>query len=470
MRVAKVVAALAGMSLVGCVDEPSVGSTEQGLTGVQVLDAWAAQFVARGASAPENALRTQVRIAIVQFAMFDAVNAALAGPYEGFASNPTSEVGASADAAAARAGYIVALNEFPTQTTAVTTFYNNLLAGISDTPENIAAGLAVGEVAADAVLDARANDGRNAADQTGYNPCTGPGCWVPTPGGTALPQTPFLSQVTPFGWEDPSRFRPIAPPKLTSETYTRDYIEIKDVGSQTNTSRTAEQSATATFWSGSASATWIANVRSLAQAMDPLSAARFEALGVASAMNGLLAAWDSKFHYNYWRPVTAIRAGASDGNDETDGDPTWLPFIVTPSHPEYVAAHTAVGGATTGFYEVYFGTSDFAFDFRGAGNLVRHYDSIPQVREEEGNARVWGGMHWRNSTEIGSRVGKRLGHYTATHLLKDRSEFAPLIAGTELYDIYADDCSVFIECQMILLSQRAPSNGVLPTDYSELAP
>jgi hypothetical protein len=152
--------------------------------------------------------------------------------------------------------------------------------------------------------------------------------------------------------------------------------------------------------------------------MDLLTAARFEAIGIAAATNGLIAAWDAKYAYMFWRPVTAIRAGDTDGNPETEADPTWLPFIVTPSHPEYPAAHTTVGGSVLGFYTVWFGTDQFSLEFKGNGNIVRTYTSVNDIHAEEGNARVWGGMHWRNSTEVGTAVGSKVGKYTATHLLK----------------------------------------------------
>src|SRR4030095_1638850 len=274
-------------------------------------------------------LRTQIRIAIVQLAMFDAVNAALDGPYRPFASKPAADPGASPEAAAIRAAYIVALHEFPTQSATIVSAYNTSIAGVSASPQSIADGIVVGEAAANAVIAEREGDHRNDPELEGYTPGSGPGVWIPTPGGTVNPQTPFLQFVTPFGYDDPTRFRPHAPPALDSKTYTTDYNEIKDVGSRTNTSRTAEQSATAQFWSPSATALWIANIRSLAAGKDLLTAARFEAIGIAAVENALIAAWDAKFTYMFWRPVTAIRAGDSDSNPETEADPTWTPFITT---------------------------------------------------------------------------------------------------------------------------------------------
>ena len=388
------------------------------LTGSAVLDDWGNRFASLGASVPENSLRTQIRTTIAQLAIFDAVNAVLDGPYQPFASKPPSVPDASPEAAAIRAAYVVALNEFPTKTATIDSAYNALIAAVPATADAIAAGIAVGEAAAGAVLAARAGDHRNDPDLVGYTPGSGPGVWTPTPPAFANPQTPFLQFVTPFGYDDPARFRPHGPPALNSKTYTADYNESKDVGRATDTSRTAEQSATALFWSPSASALWSANVRSMAASMDILTAARFEAIGIAAVTNALIAAWDAKYAYMFWRPVTAIQGGDIDGNSETEADPQWTPFITTPSHPEYPAAHTTVGAGALGFYTVWFGTDQFPLIFKGNAGALRFYTSVAEIHAEEGNARVWGGMHWRNSTEVGTAVGSKVGKYTATHLLK----------------------------------------------------
>jgi hypothetical protein len=401
-------------------ERPTAQAPIADLTGPAVLDYWGNRFRLLGASVPENSLRTQVRTAIAQLAMFDAVNAVLDGPYRPFASKPVSAPGASPEAAAIRAAYVVALTEFPTKAPDIEAAYAMSIVRIPASPAAIARGIVVGEVAANAVLDARVGDHRNDPDLVGYTPGSGPGTWIATPPAFANPQTPFLQFVTPFGYDDPARFRPKGPPALDSRTYTIDYNESKDLGRATETRRTAEQSATALFWSPSASALWTANVRSLASSMDLLTAARFEAIGIAAVVNALIACWDAKYTYMFWRPVTAIRAGDLDDNSETEPDQAWTPFIVTPSHPEYPAAHTTVGAAALGSYAVWLGTDQFPFPlaFTGNGGAVRYYSNVNQIHSEEGNARVWGGMHWRHTTEVGTALGRRVGKYTATHLLK----------------------------------------------------
>jgi hypothetical protein len=387
-------------------------------TGPALLDDWGTRFTSLGASVPENAQRTQVRTTIAQLAMFDAVNAVLGGAYRPFASRPVSVLGASAEAAAIRAAYIVALNEFPTKTATIQSAYDASIAGLSASPAAISSGIIVGEAAAIAVLAARVGDRRNDPELEGYTAGSGPGVWTPTPPAFAAPQGPFLQFVTPFGYDDPARFRPKAPPALESRTYTIDYNEIKDLGRATETSRTPAQSATALFWSPSATALWTANIRSLASSMDLLTAARFEAIGIAAVTNAVIACWDAKYTYMFWRPVTAISAGDSDGNATTEADPAWTPFIATPVHPEYPSAHATIGASTLGFYTVWFGTTQLQLAFMGNGGAVRYYTNVKEIHAEESEARIWGGMHFRSSTEVGVSIGSRVGKFTATHLLK----------------------------------------------------
>jgi hypothetical protein len=151
--------------------------------------------------------------------------------------------------------------------------------------------------------------------------------------------------------------------------------------------------------------------------MDLLTAARFEAIGMAAVSNAVIACWDAKYTYLFWRPVTAIVAGDTDGNARTEPDPVWTPLIATPSHPEYPSAHTSVGASALGFYRVWFGTTHLQLAVTGNGGVVRDYASVKEILAEEGDARVWGGMHWRNSVEAGASLGSRVGRYTATHLL-----------------------------------------------------
>lgn len=409
---------LIAATLDGAAGPAPAAGVQPSLTGAALLDDWGNRMTMLGTSVGENALRTQIRTTIAQLAMFDALNAVVGGPYHPFAPTTVAGPGGSPEAAVIHAAYVVAVHEFPARLTVIQSAHDLQIAALAGDTQAIADGMETGRVAANAVLDARADDHRNDPDLLGYVPASGPGAWSPTPPLFGAPQTPFLAHVTPFGYDDPARFRPAPPPDLDSRTYAADYNEIKDVGQSTSPTRTSEQSATAQFWNPSATALWSGNVRSLAAAMDFLTAARFEAIGIAAVTNALIAVWDAKYAYMFWRPVTAIRHGDGDGNDDTVADPEWTPFITTPSHPEYPAAHTTVGGGALGFYTVWFDTDQLALQVKGAGNAIRLYSSAIEVQAEEGNARVWGGMHFRNSTEVGTSLGSRVGKYTATHLLK----------------------------------------------------
>lgn len=202
--------------------------------GSAVLDDWGNRFTSLGASVPENALRTQVRTTIAQMAMFDAVNAVLHGPYRPFASKPVSVRGASPEAAAIRAAYVIALNEFPTQTATIVSAYNTSIAGVAASPEAIASGIVVGDAAANAVLAARLGDHRNDPELEGYEPGSGPGVWIPTPPAFASPATPFLrssrrsAMTTPHASVPRLRRRSIA--RRTQSTTTRSKTSVGPPG------------------------------------------------------------------------------------------------------------------------------------------------------------------------------------------------------------------------------------------------
>ena len=216
-----------------------VQSSTASLPGPAVLDEWGTLIATLGAAVRENPQRTQVRTTIAQLAMFDAVNATLDGNFEPFASKPDAVPGASPEAAAIRAAYVVAVHDFPSQAASIDAAYARSIGELAPDAEAIANGVAVGEAAANAVLAKRAGDNRDLPELTGYTAGSGPGVWAPTPPSFGPPQGPFLQFVTPFGYDDPARFLPGAPPALDSHTYTADYLEIEDYGAQDSSSRSA---------------------------------------------------------------------------------------------------------------------------------------------------------------------------------------------------------------------------------------
>jgi hypothetical protein len=218
-------------------------------------------------------------------------------------------------------------------------------------------------------------------------------------------------------------FRPGPPPGLTSDTWARDYNEIKAVGSKTSTQRTAEQTAIAKFWEATAPAVYWPVARSVAgmPGRDVTDNARLLAVAAMAMDDGLIAVFDAKYTYNLWRPVTAIRNGDLDGNNATDRDPGWTPFIETPMHPEYPCAHCIVSGALGAVLEAEIGsgpTPRLSSASSTAGGAVRTWTSVGDFTKEVAQARIYDGVHYRTSTEVGSAMGKKIGELAVKSLPK----------------------------------------------------
>jgi len=364
--------------------------------------------------------RAMIRLAMVHLAIYDAVNAVEGAPFEGYASVPTVDLPASAEAAAATAAHHVLVALFPEQSSDLDVKYAASLAALPDDVAK-ANGIAVGEQAATAILDARSQDGRDAT--VTYVPGSGPGVWVPTPPAfldAQAPETPF---VQPFSLKSASQFRPGAPFSLGSEDWARDYNEVKALGSAVG-SRTAEQSDIARFWSDNPPLQWNRAWRALsvAKGLGLADNARYFAMLATASADALIACWDAKYFYNFWRPVTAIRAGDSDDNPDTAPDPAWIGFIVTPNHPEYPAAHGCFSAASTETLQRFFGTDKVAFSMdstvAGVVNPVRTYLRFSDALTEVLMARIYGGMHYRNSTRVGAKVGRHVSRFMTRHFFR----------------------------------------------------
>jgi PAP2 superfamily len=313
---------------------------------------------------------------------------------------------ASSAAAAVAAAHDVLVADFPAQKDVLDADYVTSLAAIPAGPRR-SAGLAICSAAAAAVLLDRANDGRNGAPLP--VPPPGPGVWIPTPPNT-IGVSSWLGSVRPFVLRSASQFRPAGPPALSSARWARDYNETRLYGSATSTLRTPSQTETAKFWSD---APYVQNQRALRayalnRGLDALQTARLFALTDTAAADALIACWDTKTHFNFWRPFSAIPAGDTDGNAATPADPTWQPLLVTPNHPEYASAH---GCATTAMFTVVARLSSPHGDRLNVDldsvttGTTHHFSSVHQLISEVANARVWGGLHWRFSTLAGERIG-----------------------------------------------------------------
>ncbi len=369
------------------------------------------------------AVRGLIRLAMVHVAIYDAVNAIEGYPFTPYAVTPNVVTPASPEAATAASAHDVLVALFPSQQADLDAKYAASLALIPDGPAKTN-GISVGQHAAAGILLFRANDGRDAI--VPYVPGSGPGVWIPTPPGFLAAQAPEVAYVQPFTMNSPSQFRAEEPPSLSSDTYTRDYNETKSLGAATGSTRTPEQTDLARFISDQPMLQWNRAWRgiSISQGLNLLNNARFFALLTTAGCDSVIACWDSKFFYNYWRPVTAIRAGDTDGNPDTVPDPNWIGVVVTPNHPEYPAAHGCFSGASCETLKYFFGTDNFNFDMDslvpGLLQPVRHYTSFSQALQDILDARVYGGMHFRNSTEKGALIGKQVSHFASRHFFRPR--------------------------------------------------
>jgi hypothetical protein len=362
--------------------------------------------------------RSFIRLAMVHLAIYDAVNAIEGQPFASYASKPFVNRPASADAAVAAAAHDVLVALFPSQSDDLDTKYEAALNGLPDDQAR-ANGIEVGQQAAAAILLARANDGRDAT--VTYIPGSGPGVYVPTPPAFLAALSPETPLVQPFALQSASQFRPGPPPDRGSRLWARDYNEIKALGGMVS-SRTAEQTDIGRFWSDSPPLQWIRAWRALSVGnfLRLNENARYFAMLSTASADALIACWEAKYHYNFWRPVTAIRAGDTDGNPRTEADAEWIGQVVTPNHPEYPGAHGCLSSAITETLKAFFRTDEICFsvDSNVAGLLapVRSYSRFSDALEEVLNARVYGGMHYRNSSRVGAGVGRQVSRYLTKHL------------------------------------------------------
>jgi len=389
-----------------------------------VLDwnAHAAQaIITVGGQVPPHAL---IRLAMVHLAIYDAVNAIEGLPFESYASAPQVARPASADAAVAAAAHDVLVALFPAQTADLDAKY---IAALATLPDDAAKtnGIAVGQQAASAILAARAQDGRDG--NVTYVPGSGPGTWIPTPPAFLAAQAPETPLVQPFALHSASQFRPDPPPYLGSRKWVRDYNESKALGSLVGSLRTAEQTDIGRFWADNPPLQWNRAWRALSVGnfLRLADNARYFAMLSTASADALIACWDAKYFYNFWRPVTAIRAGDSDGNPQTAPDPEWIGLVVTPNQPEYPAAHGCFSAAVTETLKHFFGSDEvcFSVDSNVAGLLapVRSYSRFSDALQEVNEARIYGGMHYRTSTRMGALLGQQVSRYTTRHFFRPAS-------------------------------------------------
>jgi len=358
---------------------------------------------------PPPAVTTANVLALTNLAMFDAANA-IEKRFVAYRPVASPPAGVRADAAALAAGCAALTALVPAQSAAVSTACEGLSARLpagaySDDARRFGGGVAA------ALVAARSDAGLTAANR--YRPFTTAGTYVPT----TLPVGWELVQAKPIMMTSPSQFRSVPPPALTSDTWTRDYNEVKAAGSRASTTRTPEQTATAQFYAPPSFTQFVASIVENAPAPTSVAgSARYYALLYATLIDAAIAHFDSKYTYNFWRPITAIRNGDLDGNPATDPDAGWTSLVESPPHPEYPCAHCNTG---TAFATVLAGLvgPGRRVAIRGADNARREFASASEVAADIVNARVYSGIHFRNSAEVGAAMGKQLGEYVlATQL------------------------------------------------------
>lgn len=375
----------------------------------------------------------------VSAAVYDAV-VAIGGGYEAYGSSISAPSGSSLDAAVVEAAYRTLRNYFPAQAATLDALHVEALASIPDGAAKND-GRAVGNAAAEGIIDLRTDDGRLTpiGVSSTFEIAPAPGSWRLTPP-FAPPQTPWVGSVQPFVLKKAGQFQPRPPAPLTSQQWVDQFYEMKLYGRATGSARTSEQTAIARFWTANAIRQYNRLARDIASAhaLGLIDSARLTAMMNVVAADAQISVMNSKYRFLFWRPITAIDPtavtadgfgpvpGFDDGNDLTIEESGWRPLITTPNHPEYPAAHGSLTSAMAEVLSEFLGTERIDVHIRGfdaagaAGNLdaVRHFDSADQLRREIVEARLWAGLHFRASSEAGVDLGRKVAQYALNHAFR----------------------------------------------------
>lgn len=381
-------------------------------TYVTAWDAIGTQAVTAAGRTPPDG---HVILAYTFVAVYDAVMA-VHREYAPFAVDAHAPHGASAEAAVATAAHRVLVRYLPGQ--AATILDPAYEASMADIPpgQSKVKGMAIGEQVASTLLEMRKDDGfLTPATYTAPNPPI-PGVWIPT--ATTPPIGTSVARMRPFALRSADQFRPDGPPDLDSWKWARHYNEVLRIGSLTSATRTEDQTVAAKFWAEAPVPQARQSLRLFVaeHGLDVVEAARFMAMVSVPVADGLIACFDAKYHYALWRPVTAIRAGDTDGNRRTRADAAWAPLVGTPNHPEYPSAHACLTPAIGLAMARFLGTNwiDYTIpSLTGLGD--RHFNRPQDLEYEVSYARVWGGIHYRFAVEDGAVISKRTARYVLAH-------------------------------------------------------
>ncbi|NJO13539.1 MAG: vanadium-dependent haloperoxidase [Gammaproteobacteria bacterium] len=376
---------------------------------------------AAGRSCPVCALD----IALVQLAVHDAVQA-IEQRFEPYHVEVKGAKG-SRSAAVAAAAHDVLVGMYPAQAASLDATYYTYLAdkGLSGDP-----GIVVGQKVAAGILPLR----RATPDPlpAPYVGGTEPGMWRPTPSYLGNPPAPapfspmvapWLASTDPFTLTGPARFRAPAPPAMTSERYRRDFEEVKAVGAFASSTRTAEQTDLAHFYNDNVFAQWNRAMRAIAarHLHNIGDTARLFALANVATADALITAWESKKHYTFWRPLTAIHEADQDGNPHTAADPAWRSLINNPNYPDYSSGYNVVTAAMTGTLALYFGRDRMDFEVTSNSPLAvqktRSYSRFSAAAQDVVDARVYLGIHFRFADTAARTQGREVARWTFNHFL-----------------------------------------------------
>jgi hypothetical protein len=355
-------------------------------------------------------------------AIYDAVNA-IEGTHKPYLVRLGASHFASQEAAAATAAHEVLVKLYPSFQATLDAQLQQALALLPSRGK--ADGISIGNTVADRILALRSNDGSN-AQPIPYVFGNAPGDYQSTPPNfPKQPQFTHWSGVTPFALESASQFRPGGPPKLTGDRYSDAFDQVKSLGIAGSTTATADEALTGQFWNGAIQNYWneIAQTASAGHDLTTAESARLFALLNLSFADGVIAFYDAKYTYNFWRPVTAIRAAAADGNPDTEADPNWLPEVgnTTPD-PSYPGAHAVISAAGGEVLTSFFHTDHFEFSVTSEvmPGVERSFTSFPAAAEEATLSRIFAGVHFLFDLTTGQRLGSDVADFIVDNFLTSR--------------------------------------------------
>jgi hypothetical protein len=365
---------------------------------------------------PAAMARTAV---IMQVAVFEAVNS-IVGDYEPYRYRIKVVPGSSPEAATIAAAHAVLARLHPEKSAQIDAQREKSLAAIPEGPAK-AGGIAAGIAAADAILAQRAHDGFETV--VPYAPGMRPGDYVATPPDFTPAFMPGLGEVDTFIIRNARQFRSAPPPDLGSKEYARDFEEVKRVGAVNSAERSEDLALRARFYAVTdADRIYYPAARQVASAQGKTlseNARLFARLSIA-IWDGIVACFETKYHFPLWRPVTAIRAAQTDRNPKTQPDPDWEALVFTPPFPAYPSGHASFGGAARAILEDEFGSDGHDLELMNPAmpGVVLHYTTFKQITDEVDAGRIYGGVHFRFDQEAGALLGKRVGEYVLRHALR----------------------------------------------------